>query len=77
MGPGTGCHVPPACPNRSKIPRENRADVIVVGTGASGCFAALYAQRSGAKVIMLESESTLGVQLQYPELQHGFLILLR
>lgn len=36
------------------------ADVVVVGTGAAGCSAALYAHQAGAEVVMVEKRDVVG-----------------
>ncbi|MDF0545835.1 FAD-dependent oxidoreductase [Sphingobium sp. H39-3-25] len=39
---------------------DHEADVVVVGTGAAGCAAALYAHEAGASVLMLEKGAGFG-----------------
>ena len=39
------------------------ADVVVVGTGAAGLFAAIHAGRAGARVIALDGARTLGAKI--------------
>ncbi len=39
------------------------ADVVVVGTGAAGLFAAIHAGRAGARVIALDGAKTLGAKI--------------
>ncbi|MBO5050866.1 MAG: FAD-dependent oxidoreductase [Clostridia bacterium] len=43
-----------------KIKRETCADVVVVGGGTAGVFAAIAAARAGAKTILIEKNSILG-----------------
>ncbi len=44
----------------TKIERELEADVVVVGGGTSGVFAAISAAKTGAKTILVEKNSVLG-----------------
>ena len=46
---------------------ELKTDVVVVGGGAAGLSAAVSAAQHGAKVILLEKESTLGGAARYAE----------
>ena len=39
---------------------DREVDIVVVGSGAGACSAALFAKRSGAEVLMLEKSSILG-----------------
>ena len=39
---------------------EREVDVVVVGAGAAGCVAALRAAEGGAKVVVLEADSSAG-----------------
>lgn len=43
-----------------QAPIVNRADVLVCGGGPSGCAAAVYASRAGAKTVLLENLPFLG-----------------
>jgi len=45
---------------RCEAPVVRKADVLVCGGGPSGCAAALYAARSGAKTLLLENMPFLG-----------------
>lgn len=44
----------------SEVVRERRFDVVVAGAGGAGLAAAVRAAESGARVVLLEKESTLG-----------------
>lgn len=44
------------------VPSE-RADIVVVGAGAAGLFAAIHAGRGGARVIALDGARTLGAKI--------------
>ena len=44
-------------------PREQRADVVILGGGVGGCAAALAAARGGASVILTEETDWIGGQL--------------
>ena len=44
----------------TKIERELTADVVVIGGGTAGVFAAISAARTGAKTILIEKNSALG-----------------
>jgi len=52
-----------ALPAESRVPRELRADLVIVGGGTGGCAAALAAARNGRRVIMLEETDWIGGQL--------------
>ena len=41
-------------------------DVIVIGGGASGLIAAIYAAKTGNKVTILEKNKTLGIDKDWP-----------
>jgi sarcosine oxidase, subunit alpha len=51
--------------------RNAHCDVLVVGGGAAGMLAAYLAGRSGARVILLESDTKLGGGLNRESLPHG------
>ena len=44
-------------------------DIVVIGGGAAGCMAALFATQSGAKVTLLERNQKLGRKIwqTFPE----------
>jgi succinate dehydrogenase/fumarate reductase flavoprotein subunit len=53
--------MPPAWPYPIRYGRTSRAaaDVLVLGGGVAGCFAAISAARQGARVVMVEKAATL------------------
>src|SRR5262245_29883402 len=42
------------------LPSTGRVDIVVVGGGVAGLSAALAAQEAGARVLLLEADSSLG-----------------
>ncbi len=57
--PKAAWEIPPAPIADKDIKTTLSADVVVVGAGSSGLFAALAAVQSGAKVILIEKRATL------------------
>jgi hypothetical protein len=49
-------------PQERGVPRELKADIVIVGGGTGGCAAALAAARNGHRVIMLEETDWIGGQ---------------
>ena len=45
---------------RSKVPVDDRWEVVVAGGGPAGCAAAISAAREGAKVLLIEATGQLG-----------------
>ncbi len=54
-------HATPAAPNQPAMDRwDANCDVIVVGSGAAGLSAALYASQAGLRVLVVEKSAKLG-----------------
>lgn len=57
--------------------REISTDVLVIGGGSAGCFAAISAARSGASVLLVEKNgmlggTTTGGMVNFPGLFHAW-----
>lgn len=59
-GPETGVRYPTLRQAAQRLPVTSSCDVVVVGGGTSGAFAAIAAARRGAKVVLVEILSNLG-----------------
>lgn len=59
----TGTTAIPVIRNQSSVPREMKANVIIVGGGMGGCAAAIACCRNGLSVIMTEETDWIGGQV--------------
>jgi predicted Rossmann fold flavoprotein len=50
-------------PDATDQPSAERTDLVVVGAGAAGLFAAIHAGRAGARVIALDGARTIGAKI--------------
>jgi len=48
--------------NSDRVPRELKADIVIVGAGLGGCAAALAALRAGSRVVLTEETDWIGGQ---------------